>query len=170
MSPSSHINLTQVASEEAILASAIIPIGTLGTLLTLLIFAAIVKAYFDDDVVTIWKSRTIFEGFSLLSSILGFVFGIYGVVFVLQRVNLEADTMDLPTKEVLVALFVWHRFLLMGSDLFPSMDRCMAVLYPLKYYARASPKLAFGNSNLCAFDAGVILAQVHVYINMVPLV
>lgn len=132
------VNLSEVASEEAILALIIIPVGCLGSLLTFIIFAAIIKASYQDNLETIWKSRTLFEAFSLLSSIVGFIFGVYGLVFLRNRVYL------LESQDFYLNFFIFHRFLLIGSDLFPSLDRCIAVLYPLRYYTRATPKTAFG--------------------------
>jgi len=90
--------------------------------------------------VTLWKPRTIFEGLSLINTLLGIVFGIYGFVYVYHR---HVRPFEPSTLQWLTYAFVFHRFLLIGGDLFPSLDRCVAILFPLKYYMVSSPCCAF---------------------------
>jgi len=74
------------------------------------------------------------------SSIFGFLFGIYGIIWLDQRIELGFITLDM--RKYVTYFFIFHRFLLIGSDLLPSLDRCMAVVYPLKYHTRMSTKKA----------------------------
>ena len=83
-------------------------------------------------------------GLSLINTLLGIVFGNYGFVFVYHR---QVRSLDPSTLQWLAYAFIFHRFLLIGGDLFPSLDRCVAILFPLKYYMVASPCCAFGKSS-----------------------
>ena len=130
-------NLTDVASSEAVLASIVIPLGSLNTLINLFIIASVIKIYLNDH--DKLEARILFEVFSLFSSNVGLLFGVYGIFYLDQRIPLGFIT----NHTYITYAFIFHRFLLIGSDLLPSMDRCIAVIYPLKYYTRMSLKTAF---------------------------
>ena len=130
-------NLTDVASSEAVLASIVIPLGSLNTLINLFIIASVIKIYLNDH--DKLEARILFEVFSLFSSNVGLLFGVYGIFYLDQRIPLGFIT----NHTYITYAFIFHRFLLIGSDLLPSVDRCIAVIYPLKYYTRMSLKTAF---------------------------
>ena len=107
----------------------------------LFIFAAIIKASCQDTLSdNVWKPRTIFEAFSVVSTIIGMLVGNYGIFFTYPRIY----DIDFHPNTLLTYAFIFQRFLLIGTDLLPSMDRCMAVLYPLKYMTSATPCMAIG--------------------------
>ena len=155
--------LESIAYQDCILSYISIPCATLSLVAILLIFATLIKSSFNQDsLVTLWKPRTIFEGklihpfihtlsrynfdiltlgLSLINTLLGIVFGIYGFVYVYHR---HVRPFEPSTLQWLTYAFVFHRFLLIGGDLFPSLDRCVAILFPLKYYMVSSPCCAFG--------------------------
>ena len=109
---------------------------------TLLIFVALFKESTKDHPDSIWKPRIIFEGLSLFNTTIGTGISAYGFFFLYHRNVGPVD--NTITVQIMSYLFIFHRFLLIGGDLFPSMDRCLAILYPMKYYCLASPKIAFG--------------------------
>ena len=112
---------------------------------TLLIFVALFKESTKDHPDSIWKPRIIFEGLSLFNTTIGTGISAYGFFFLYHRnFGGHIDSASI-TVQIMSYLFIFHRFLLIGGDLFPSMDRCLAILYPMKYYCLASPKKAFGN-------------------------
>ena len=121
------------------------PIATISLFTTLLIFVALFKEStkdLPDDLIVIWKPRIIFEGLSLFNTTIGTFLSIYGFLFLYHR-NIEP--FDPATLQVISYFFIFHRFLLIGGDLFPSLDRCAAILFPIKYFFIASPaKVAFG--------------------------
>ena len=130
-------NLTDVASSEAILAAIAIPIGSLNTLITLFIVVGIVRFSIKGTL----ESRILFEVQSMISSNLGFLIGPYGIFYLDQRINLGLHTNH--AGKYIMYLFIFQRFFNIGSDLLPSLDRCAAVMYPIKYYTRMSNKAAF---------------------------
>ena len=133
--------LATIASQEVPLAYTSWALSGLGFILCLFIFTAIIKAAFQDTVSdNVWKARTIFEAFSVVSTVIGMLVGNYGIFFTYPRIY---DT-DFHPNEILTYAFIFQRFLLIGTDLFPSLDRCMAVLYPLKYMTSATPCKAIG--------------------------
>ena len=121
------------------------PIATISLFTTLLIFVALFKEStkdLPDDLIVIWKPRVIFEGLSLFNTTIGTFLSIYGFLFLYHR-NIEP--FDPATLQIISYFFIFHRFLLIGGDLFPSLDRCAAILFPIKYFFIASPaKVAFG--------------------------
>ena len=138
-----HENLTEVASAEATLAYISLPNGILCLLTCLIVFGVVIKSAFDaeDDLDhTIWKPRIVFVIFSLISTMFGVFFGVYGGLFTYQRIH---HTFDYGDRVIFLYLFICHRLLTMGGDLFPSLDRCAAILSPLKYYTQATPCAAF---------------------------
>ena len=141
MTTSEAAFLEAIALQEIPLAYSSWALSGLGLILCLVIFAAIIKASFEDTLSdNVWKPRTIFEAFSVVSSILGMCVGNYGIFFTYPRIY---DIAFHPNT-VLTYAFIFQRFLLIGTDVLPSMDRCMAVLYPLKYMTSATPRMAIG--------------------------
>ena len=135
--------LYRVKSEEVLLACISIPCAILSLILTLLIGVTLYKASFHPDILeTIWKPRTIFEGLSLLNTAIGTIFSIYGFIYLYHRIYSPIDNQ--MVHQIIGYTFVFHRFLLIGGDLFPSLDRCAAILYPIKYHCSATPHIAFG--------------------------
>ena len=92
---------------------------------------------------------------SLLANLFGTVFGGYGILFMAQRVffssnsmgehSSEYDEIPLSSRSWLYA-FIFHRFLMMGGDLLPSLERAAALLFPLKFYTDGTPTVAGGIS------------------------
>ncbi len=133
----------EVAEDEAIMAAASIPTITMGFVGCILVFAAIAKSAITkkDE---LWKPRNIFEAFSLVNSVIGMFLGVYGCLFTIPRSGfVDARSWNLD-QNLMLHLFLFHRYLLLGGDLFTSLDRCLAVLYPLKYYMLATAQVAIG--------------------------
>ena len=137
------VNWTQTSSllivaeeQELILFFISLPFGAMGLVGCGLMFSTIAKSK------DFWKPRTIFEAFSVLNSFIGMFLGVYGLLFTLPRSGIV--THDILDQSNLIYLFLFHRFLLLGGDLFTSLDRCIAVVLPLKYHTNASPGLAAG--------------------------
>ena len=89
--------------------------------------------------------------FSLFANLFGIIFGGYGVLFMVQRsffsslkeISLEGQ--DLPLSSISwLYVFIFHRFLMMGGDLLPSLDRAVALLFPLKFHCYGTPTIASG--------------------------
>ena len=123
-------------------------------LATLLIFVALFKESTKDHPDSIWKPRIIFEGLSLFNTTIGTGISAYGFFFLYHRnFGGPVNSTSITTVQIMSYFFIFHRFLLIGGDLFPSMDRCLAILYPMKYYCLASPKIAFGNSRVPSYTS-----------------
>ena len=133
--------LETVALQEVPLAYTSWALSLLGLVICILIFVVVIKAAFEDKLSdNVWKPRTLFEVFSIISTVIGMLVGNYGIFFTYPRIYDK----DFHPNTYLVYAYIFQRFLLIGADLFPSMDRCMAVLYPLKYMTQATPRMAFG--------------------------
>ena len=147
--------IDNVKSEEVLLAYISIPCATLSLILSLIIIAAIIRASFYPDILdTIWKPKTIFEGLSLFNTVIGTVFSAYGFIFLYNRVY---SPITGPIAHQIIGYgFVFHRFLLVGGDLFPSLDRCAAIMYPMKYFFSATPRMALGKQNYLIIQVYVI--------------
>ena len=133
-----NINSSDVFEQERILSYISIPIGSFGTLISSIILIGVLQSAFRDDGVPM---RVVLESFGFISSIFGFLFGIYGLVFLDQRAEWSNGWIRQENfKEFWAMMFIFHRFFLIGIDLFPSIDRCGAVMLPMRYYTRASQK------------------------------
>ncbi len=67
----------------------------------------------------------------LLNTLVGVFIGIYGLAFLLYR----AGYLDIRSDQQMtwmLYLFIFHRYLLMMGDALPSLDRCAAILFPLR--------------------------------------
>ena len=91
--------------------------------------------------------------FSLFANLFGIIFGGYGVLFMVQRSfisrsSFEEDSpeeQNLPLSSISwLYVFIFHRFLMMGGDLLPSLDRAVALLFPLKFHCYGTPTIATG--------------------------
>ena len=134
-----------VASQEVPLAYTSWALSLLGLVVCILILTVIIKAAFEDKITdNVWKPRTLFEAFSIISTMIGMLVGNYGIFFTYPRIH----DMDFRPNEFLAYAYIFQRFLLIGTDLFPSMDRCLAVLYPLRYMTQATPCMAIGKKVL----------------------
>ena len=140
--------LETVASQEVPLAYTSWALSLLGLVVCILILTVIIKAAFEDKITdNVWKPRTLFEAFSIISTMIGMLVGNYGIFFTYPRIH----DMDFRPNEFLAYAYIFQRFLLIGTDLFPSMDRCLAVLYPLRYMTQATPCMAIGKKILFEF-------------------
>ena len=99
------------------------------------------------------KPRHVFQAFSLLNSLVGLFFGVYGVIFLADRLALVGR--DLESE--FFYLFVFHRYLLLLGDMLPSLDRCLAVCYPLMYFKHATARGALGKMKWKTMDRAHIL-------------
>ena len=133
-----------VASQEVPLAYTSWALSLCGLVSCLLILTVLIKAAFEDRITdNVWKPRTLFEAFSIISTMIGMLVGNYGIFFTYPRIH----DVDFRPNAFLAYAYIFQRFLLIGTDLFPSMDRCMAVLYPLKYMTQATPCMAIGKNS-----------------------
>ena len=129
-------SLTHAETQEWCFLLASLPTYILGTVGTLGLIWAIIRRP------RLWKPRHIFQALSLFNSLVGIFFGIYGFIFLAKRVGI----ISLPEGSVpnIFYFFIFHRYLLLSGDLIPSIDRCLAVVYPLKYYTHATVSMALG--------------------------
>ena len=90
---------------------------------------------------------------SLLANLFGTVFGGYGILFMAQRVFFSSSSKgvnsfldnEMPLSSISwLYVFIFHRFLMMGGDLLPSLERAFALLFPLKFYTDITPTVAGG--------------------------
>lgn len=98
------------------------------------------------------KPRHICQVLSLVNSMVGVFFGIYGFFFLYERLAEEGGNLSIKW----FYLFIMHRYLLLLGDLMPSLDRCLAVVQPLKYYTHATPSMAVGKTQ-CTDNTDALL-------------
>ena len=88
----------------------------------------------------------------MFANLFGAIFGGYGILFMVQRVFFTTQDIDsgnngLPLSSISwLYVFIFHRFLMMGGDLLPSLERAAALLFPLKFYTDGTPTVAGGIS------------------------
>ncbi|TRY61210.1 hypothetical protein TCAL_03686 [Tigriopus californicus] len=128
-SPLAHLSLVEM--QERVFFYASVPSYIFGTISVLALIFVIGQRP------SLWKPRHIFQALSLFNSLIGIFFGIYGFVFLMERLGyLE------PMHTGFFYFFIFHRYLLLSGDMIPSVDRCLAVVWPLKYYTHATTSLA----------------------------
>ena len=92
----------------------------------------------------------------MLCNIFGVIFGGYGLFFLVDRVFYSdfasSDPTSTSTKSTpaeastaWIYVFIFHRLLMIGGDVLPSLDRATALLFPIKFYCHCSPGIAGGN-------------------------
>ena len=85
----------------------------------------------------------------------GVIFGGYGLFFLVDRVFYTNVASSDPTSTPIVStpldsstawiyVFIFHRLLMIGGDVLPSLDRATALLFPIKFYCHCSPGIAGG--------------------------
>jgi len=93
----------------------------------------------------------------LIANLFGAIFGGYGILFMVQRVffstqDINSGNNRLPLSSISwLYVFIFHRFLMMGGDLLPSLDRAAALLFPLKFHCYGTPTVAAGIFVVIAF-------------------
>ena len=59
--------------------------------------------------------------------------------------DISTEEQNLPLSSISwLYVFIFHRFLMMGGDLLPSLDRAVALLFPLKFHCYGTPTIASG--------------------------
>ena len=91
----------------------------------------------------------------MLCNMFGVIFGGYGLFFLVDRVfysdfassdPTSASTKPTPAdaSTAWIYVFIFHRLLMIGGDVLPSLDRATALLFPIKFYCHCSPGIAGG--------------------------
>ncbi|XP_023327104.1 uncharacterized protein LOC111700434 [Eurytemora carolleeae] len=142
--------------EERVLMILSTPWIIFGSLLSLaVIFAVLVNK-------KLHKPRHIFQALSLLSSLISVCVGLYGICFGFT----SSRIIDFCPRSVFYTM-IFNRYLLLLSDILPSLDRFVAIISPLQYHIHATANKARFISFM-AIILSLMLATVAFVCGIIP--